>query len=198
MLLAWLVTIYTCFYPKNDLEHLNGQEVHHLHVTTTDECGISKFRPFRSTKSRFKLSPNFRKSVLNDPKWPWRVQGKKYQHACYIHPRGVTPFFFRKVHQMNSNDLGMFKVQYTNIYPTYTPEAHIFVRFALQWTVFELRPIFQKSAPNDPKWLWHVQGKKYQRASYKHPRVPKFSSVLLYGELFPRKSKFLNSPLVTM
>ncbi len=30
----------------------------------------------------------FRKSGPNDPKWPWHVQGQKYQHACYEYRRG--------------------------------------------------------------------------------------------------------------
>ncbi len=42
----------------------------------------------------WKIWPNFRKSVLND-KWPWYVQGEKYQHACYIHPQGPNFHPFR-------------------------------------------------------------------------------------------------------
>ncbi len=66
-----------------------------------------------------------------------------------------------KVHQMTPNDLDMFKVKNTNIHVIYTPEAQIFIRFTLRSAVFELRPNFWKTAPNDPKCLWCVQGQKY-------------------------------------
>ena len=68
----------------------------------------------------------------------------------------------------------MFKVKYTNMLGTSTPEAQIFVRFTLWWAVFWLWANFWKSAPNDPKWPWHVQGQKYQHACYIHPRGPNF------------------------
>ncbi len=38
----------------------------------------------------------------------------------------------------------------THMHTTYIRNAHIFFCFTLQWAVFELRPLFQKSAPNDP------------------------------------------------
>ncbi len=50
----------------------------------------------------------------------------------------------------------------------------MFVRFALRWVVFELRHNFWKSAPNDPKWPWHVKGQQYQYACYIHARGPNF------------------------
>ena len=81
---------------------------------------------------------------------------------------------FGKVHRMTPNDLDMFKVKNTNMHVTYTPEAQIFVLFALRSAVFELWRNFQKSAPNDHKWPWHVQGQKYQYACYIHPRGPCF------------------------
>ena len=141
------------------------------HVTYTPKAQI--FVPFSLPClwwAVFELRPNFFKSTLNDPKWSWHVQGQIYQHACYIHPRPKFSFvslydepflsyhgygpIFGKVHQMTPNDLDMFKVKYTNMDVTYHPEAQIFVRFALQWAVFELWPNFRKSAPNDPKWPW--------------------------------------------
>ena len=74
---------------------------------------------------------------------------------------------FGKVHQMTLT-CSRSKI------PTYTPEAQIFVRFALWWAVFELRPNFWKSAPNDSKSPWHVHGHKYQHACYIHIRDPNF------------------------
>ncbi len=68
---------------------------------------------------------------------------------------------FWKVHWMTPNDLDMFKVKNTNMHVTYTPGAQIFIHFTLWWAVFELRPNFRKSAPNDPKSPWDVQGQKY-------------------------------------
>ncbi len=68
---------------------------------------------------------------------------------------------FGNVHQMTPNDLDMFKIKNTDMHVTYTSKAQSFVRFALRQAVLELRPNFWKSAPNDPKWSWHVQGQKY-------------------------------------
>ncbi len=51
---------------------------------------------------------------------------------------------FGKAHRMTPNDLDMFKIKYTNMHVTYTPEAQIFVCFAL-WAIFELRSYFRKS-----------------------------------------------------
>ncbi len=144
--------------------------------------------PFCSTMSRFWVMANFWKSAPNDPKWPWHVQGQKYQHACYTHPRGPNfrPFSstmshfwvirpnFRKMHRMTPNNLDRFKVKNTNIHVTNTPGAQIFVCFTLRWAVFGLQPNFWKSAPNDPKWPWHVQGQKYHYACYIHPWGPSF------------------------
>ncbi len=81
---------------------------------------------------------------------------------------------FGKEHRMTPNDLNMFNVKNTNMHATYTPEDQIFVPFALRWAVFELQPNIRKSAPNDPKWPWHVQGKKYQNACYIQPWGPNF------------------------
>ena len=81
---------------------------------------------------------------------------------------------FGKVHWMTSNDLDMVKVKNTNMHGRYTPEAQFFVRFALRLAVFELRPNFRKSAPNDLKWPWHVQGQNYKHACYIHSRCPYF------------------------
>ncbi len=182
------------------------------------------------------ISWNFQKNALNDPKWPWHIQGQKYQHACYIHARGpnfcafhytmsrflVTGQFlekctewpqmtltcsrskipirmldapprpkflfvslyneplllywpiFGKLHRMAPNDLDMFKVKNTNMHVTYIPEAKIFVHFTRWLAVFELRPNCWKSALNDLKWPWNVQGQKCQHARYIHPRGPNF------------------------
>ncbi len=114
------------------------------------------------------LRPNFRKSVSNDPKWPWQVQGKKYQHACYIflqvqgqkYQHACYIFLlcyilsyrqsFEKVHRMTPNDLDMFKVNNTHMHATNTPWGPtFFLCFTLQWAVFELWPNFRKSVPND-------------------------------------------------
>ncbi len=39
---------------------------------------------------------------------------------------------YGKVHRMTSNVLDMFKVTNTNMHATNTPEAQIYIRFALQ------------------------------------------------------------------
>ncbi len=67
----------------NDLDIFKVKNTN-MHVTYTLEAQI--FIHFALWWAVFELRPNFWKSVLNDPKWPWHVQGQKYQHACYIHP----------------------------------------------------------------------------------------------------------------
>ena len=68
-----------------------------------------------------------------------------------------------KMHQITPKwPWHMFKVKGTHMHTTYITEAQIFIHFGLQWAVFELGSFFQKSASNDPKWCWHVQGQKYQ------------------------------------
>ncbi len=60
------------------------------------------------------------------------------------------------------------------MHATFTPKAQIFSYFALWWAIFDLRPFFLKSATNDPKRPWHVQGQKYQYACYIHIWDPNF------------------------
>ena len=116
------------------------------------------FRMFHSKISCFCIMANFWKSAPNDPKWPWHIQGQKYQHAMLHTP--PRPKFssvslydelfltfgpsFGKVHRMTPNDLNMFKVKNTKMHTTYAPEAQIFVHFALQWAVLSYGPIFGK------------------------------------------------------
>ena len=100
-----------------------------MHATYTAKAQI--YIRFALRWAIFKLWPNLRKSAPNGP-------------------------IYGKVHQMTPNDLDMFKDKNTNIRATNTPEAQISVRFALRWAIFELRPNFRKSAPNDPKWPWHM------------------------------------------
>ena len=95
----------------------------------------------------------------------------------------VKAKFFVKVHRMTPNDLDMVKVKNTNMHVTYSPEIEIFVRFALRWAVFELWPNFRKSAPNDPKWPWHLQGQNtYTHATY--TSETQIFILSLYDELF--------------
>ncbi len=82
-----------------------------------------------------------------------------------------VPFSSKSTLNDPIKDLDMFKVKNTNMLATYTPEAQIFVHFALRWAVFELRPNFQEGELNDPKWPWHVQGQKYQQEYIKKAKV---------------------------
>ncbi len=107
--------------------------------------------------------PNFRKSALNDPKWPWHVQGQKYQHACYIHPRGPNfrPFrsttsrfwvmaqFSEKCTEWPQMTLTCSRSKIPTCMLHTWPEAQIFVPFTLRWALFKLRPNYRKSAQND-------------------------------------------------
>ncbi len=175
--------------------HVQGQKYQHaFSIHPWDP----NFRLFCSTMSRFWVTAQFLEKCT---KWPWHVQGQKYQHVCSVHPLPLSeaqifvPFalrwavlelhgFFAKVHRMTQNDLDMLKVKNTNIRATNTPETQISVRFAIRWAVSELWPNFRKSAPNDPKWSWHVPGQKYQHVCYIHPQRQNFQSVSLYNEPF--------------
>ena len=198
----------------NDLDMFKVKTTN-MHAICTAEAQI--FVRF-TLRAVFELRPYFWKNAPNDPKWPWHVQGQKYQNAYYIYPcwPNFRPFrstisrfwvttqfsekctewpqmtltcsrskiptgmlhtpprpkflsvslydepflsygaIFGKVHRMTPNDLAMFKVKNTDRHVAYTPEAQIFVRFALRRAVFELWRNFRKSAPHDPKWPWHV------------------------------------------
>ena len=111
--------------------------------------------PFRSTMSRFWVTVQFSKKCTQWRQMTLTCSESQCQHACYIHPEthvflGYCPIFW-KVHRMTPNDVDMFKVKNTNMHATYTPEAQLFISFALRWPVFQLRPNFGKSAPNYPK-----------------------------------------------
>ena len=59
-----------------------------MHATSTSEAEIVVRIVVWWTV--FELCPFFRKSALNDPKWPWYVKDKK--HTCYIQsPRPKFP-----------------------------------------------------------------------------------------------------------
>ncbi len=73
----------------------------------------------------------------------------------------VARLFRKEVHQMTLNYLdGMLvfwpwlndlKVKNTNMHATYTPEAEIFIGFALWWAVFPLRPSFSEKCTEWPQ-----------------------------------------------
>ena len=69
----------------NDLDMFKDKNAN-MHATNTPRG--PNFRPFALRWAVFELRPNFRKSALNDLKWPWLVPGQKYKHGCYIHPQG--------------------------------------------------------------------------------------------------------------
>ncbi len=138
--------------------HVQGQKcfVHALYTIPPPP----NFRPFRSTMSSFWPIPISQKSApqIDVRWWTWHVQGKKFQHAHMLHTHPRPKFSsvslydemflsyapcFRKVHWITPGDLDMFKVKNINMHAKYTPEAQIFVRFALRWDVFELRLNFR-------------------------------------------------------
>ncbi len=184
-----------------------------MHPTYTPEAQI--FVRFTLRWAVFELTPKFGKSATNAPKWPWHVEGQKYQHACHLHTRApnfrllhctmsrfwvMQIFWFGNVHFLTTNELNTLKVENTNMGVTYTPGAHIFVRFALR-SVLELARNFWKSAPNDTKWPWHIQGQKHQHACYIHPRGPNFHVSLLMSRFWVKPNFWksaLNDPKVTL
>ncbi len=115
------------------------------------------FRPLHSTMSRFRITPLYSEKCTKWPRMTLTCSGWKIP-ICMLHtphPRGpnfhlscstissfrVVPFFSEKCTEWPQNYIDMFKVKNTNMHSTCTPEAHIFVRFALRWAIFELRPI---------------------------------------------------------
>ncbi len=165
------------------------------------------FREFCSMMSHFlSYSPIFRK-VHQNAKWPWHIQGQKYQHACYTHTRGPNFRPFRSTMsrfwvmvQFSEKCTEWPKMTLTcsrskiKTYMLHTPhEAQIFVSFALQWAVFEFGKV-QWMTPNDLD-MFKVKNSNIHATS---TPGPKFSSVDLYDEPFSSKLRFLNSPLVKM
>ncbi len=69
-----------------------------MHVTYTPRG--PNFGPFCSTMSRFWVTHQFPEKFTEWPKWPWHVQGQKYQHSCHIHPQGPN---FRPFHSTTSH-----------------------------------------------------------------------------------------------
>ncbi len=128
--------------------------------------------------------------VMHDLKWPWHVQGQKYQHAFSIHPSDPNLILslydetflshgpiFRKVHRMTQMTLtcSKSKIPTCMLYtPPPPPRGTNFCPFRSTMSCSWVTRLFKKSAPNDLKWPWHVQGQKYQHACCKHPRGPNF------------------------
>ncbi len=162
MSLFWVASQF--WMTQNYLDLLKIKSIY-MHTTYTSEAQFSSASLYdQPLQSHAPFS--FSKSTLNDPNFrPFRSTMSRFW---------VMAQFLEKVHQMTPNDLDVFKVKNTNMHVTYTPDAQIFICFALQWAVFESPPNFQKSALNGPKWPWHVQGQKYQHVCYIHPWGPNF------------------------
>ena len=69
----------------------------------------------------------------------------------------------------------------------------IFVRFALWRASFESRPNFRKSAPNDPKWPWHVQGQNTNMHVTYTPEAQIFVCFALRWAVFELRPNFRKS-----
>ena len=126
------------------------------------------FCPFHSKINCFWMMAHFRKSAPNDPKWPWHLQGKKYQQSCYIHrwhPQGpnyclfrspmscfwVMPLLLGKVHRMTPNDLDMWKIKNTDMHVN-TPHPQFLPVSLYNEPFLSYGPIFRKvhrMTPND-------------------------------------------------
>ncbi len=65
----------------------------------------------------------------------------------------VIFIYSEKCTEWLQNDHDMFKVKNINMHATCTPDEQIFIRFIQRWAIFDLRPNFGKSAPNDPNDL---------------------------------------------
>ncbi len=125
------------------------------------------FNPFHSIMSRYRVTPApfSSKSTLNDPNFR--------PFPCTMSRFWVTAQFSEKCTKWPQMTLTCSRSKYQHACYIH-PEAQIFVRLALRWALFELRPNFGKSAQNDPKWPWHVQGQKYKHVCYIHAWGPNF------------------------
>ncbi len=147
-----------------------------MHTTYTPR---PNFHPFRSMMNRVTPSPPpFLKSTLNDPKWPWHDDEQIFSCANFSE-------------RCTKNDpkwpcmtCSWWKIP-TYICYIHTWGPHFRMLYTVRWAFFNYGPIFGKGARiNDPKWHWHVQGKKYQPACYIYPPRPKVSSFSFYDEQF--------------
>ena len=132
------------------------------------------------------------------PKWPSTLQGQRdpiflllVSTSPKFHPfRSNTSWccvkaILRKMHQMTPNDLKPYKDKVLHICFTRINESQISLYFAIRWAISELQAIFEKSAPNDPKWSWtcvtcvHVSTCVHVLLA---SLIPKFHSVLLSSQ----------------
>ncbi len=162
-------------------------------------CQGPNLPPFHSTMSHFWVTAQFMEKCTERPQMTLACSRSKIS-TCMLHPPlrpkllsvlfYNEPFlsyalFFGKVHWMTPNDLDIFKVKKNPTYMLQTTPRSKFPSVSLyDFPVFDLRPNFRKSGPNDPKSAWHVQGKKYQHPCYIHLGRPNFQSVSLYDEPF--------------
>ncbi len=144
------------------------------------------FRPFRSTVSRFLVTPLFfgkvHRMTPNDIDMlkvkntnmhaTYTLKAQIFiSFALYDEPFSSCAPFFGKLHKMTLNDLDMFKVTNAIIHAAYTPRGPGFRLFHSTMSRFWVTPLFRKNAaPNAPQRPWHVQGKKYPYACYIQPR----------------------------
>ena len=132
-------------WPQNYLElfHVTGT---HMHNT---------FHHFRSTMSRFWVTPPFRKSTLNNLKWRRHVLGHKYQHACYLHPRGPNfrPFQSTTSHFWAKSALNGDKITLT----CSRSKVHIWMLHTSPWFRFSSVSLydetFWETETRVPNWL---------------------------------------------
>ncbi len=135
-----------------------------VHTCIPDASPMPKFSSLSLYDETFLVTPFFRKRALNDPKWPWHVQGKNTNmHAtCTLEVQIIVRFalksaviqlrpkFGKSTPNDPNKDLDMFTYAYT-IHP-WGPNFHPFHSvMSLFFFFLSYAPIFRKSAPNDSK-----------------------------------------------
>ena len=129
------------------------------------------FTRFTLWSAIFQIQAILRQGHRTTPKWPWRQEGyvcpiyillvctspKFYSASLYNKPVLKYKAFSDKWTEWPQIDLEPYKVKLSYIWIKTVCGSQISTRFAQRPGIFELRAIFEISAPNDPKITWRLQ-----------------------------------------
>ncbi len=147
-------------WSQNDLKQVQDQKVF---IWLLYKYLRHKFHPFHFTTSGLSYDTFFRKVHRMTPKWPRHVAVQKYQHACYIKPRGtkfcpfnstMSQFWVMKQFVKNASNNPKIILTCSRLKVPIciqnTPPRPKFSSVMLYDELPFLRPFLQKRASNDP------------------------------------------------
>ena len=102
---------------------------------------------------KVKVTPRYVLLVSLSPKF----------HSILLYGQPFSSYmpFWTSVTNDSKNKLNPTRSNVPHTYVARIPDSLISVRFALRPDVFEIKPFWEKSAANDPKWHWTIQGQMY-------------------------------------